>query len=217
VPRAKYTKPPGPLPAIDQVQRSEFQFRHDQWRELKKLLPSELDQLAVPSNYTDEAEGMPHRPSRKLKTIADAVVYTTEAAISSHLTVLKELPSDKMATPANVRAAIRRLREALKPFTGGRVDDETAEIIPANLDAQLAAREQELAKLRIATTQRELLAHLCNEIRKPVTQVASAKGATMSDRDVLRYVDVALTYAGIKHPNLAKHRDRLAALMFPKH
>jgi hypothetical protein len=216
VPRAKYTKPPGPLPAIDRVQRSEFRFRHDQWRKLKKLLPSELDQLAVPSNYTDETERMPHRPSRKLKTIADAVVHHTEGAISSHLTVERLYPEYRMPTAANVRAAIWRLRTALKPFVYVWVDTETADLIPAGLDDALAARERELAKLRLPPARYRALGMLCQTIQDGVKEVVAMKHATISDHNIIRYVDFALTCAAIDHPDSAKHRDRLAALVFPK-
>jgi hypothetical protein len=36
VPRAKYRKTPEPLPAIEQVHRSNFRFREEQWRQLTK-------------------------------------------------------------------------------------------------------------------------------------------------------------------------------------
>jgi hypothetical protein len=105
VPRAKYTKPPGPFPAIEQIQRSTFRFRNEQWRKLAKLLPCKLAGLGVPP---DAAEKLP----AKVKTIADWVIQITEDEINSHLTA-NPLISEASITPVSVRAAIRRLREAL--------------------------------------------------------------------------------------------------------
>src|SRR6476660_5305832 len=48
VPRAKYTKPPGPLPDIAKIQRSTFRFRNNQRRALTKLLPARVTELRIP-------------------------------------------------------------------------------------------------------------------------------------------------------------------------
>src|SRR5262249_40433632 len=192
-----------------------FRFRNSQWDKLRKLLPSKLQEVPVRSDYIDATTRAPHPANRTLKTIADAVVYITEAAISSHLTA-KQLTPDKMPRAANTRAAIRDLRKALVPFTRGWVDEETADIIPADLDAKLAARDQEVAKLRVPPIKRRLLEYLCRQIASDVTKVTRAKGATISDQSVIRYIDFALTCGGIDHPDFAKHRDRLAGLIFPK-
>src|SRR5262249_16002090 len=140
VPRAKYTKSPGPLPTIQQVQRSKFRFRDDQRRKLAKLLPRRLALLSTPSEYMQEAAKASYPPNWRLKTIADAVIYETERAISSHLTT-ELLPFDKMPTVGKVRSAIRRLRKALEPFTRGWVDTQTADLIPQDLDTKLEVRE----------------------------------------------------------------------------
>jgi hypothetical protein len=117
---------------------------------------------------------------------------------------------------ANVRAAIRRLRTGLKPFVNGWVDSETADIVPANLDARLASREQEITKLRLPSQKQRTLTMLCQQIEILVRQWAGANGETLNDPVMLRYIDSALNFAGIKHPDISKHRDRLAALVFPK-
>jgi hypothetical protein len=208
VPRAKYTKPPGPLRAIEQIQHSKFRFRNDQWRKLAKLLPCKLPDLGVPSDY---AATVP----KKVKTLADLVIHETEEAIYSYLTA-SPLISEVPVNPANVQAAIRQLREALKPFVRGWVDDETADIIPAELDTKLAARNQEIAKLHLPPAERRLLAKLCQDIAAFVRQFSSANGEKVSEQNILRFVDTALNFARIEHPNTAKHRDRLAALVFPK-
>jgi hypothetical protein len=208
VPRAKYIKPPGPLPAIEQIQQSTFQFRPDKWRKLVKLLPSKLAELSVPPDA-------PIILPEKVKTLADWVILSTEAAIRSYQTTTR-LSSENPMNPANVRSAIRKLREALKPFVRGWVDSETADIVPADLDARLAARGQEVAQMRLASARQRALALLCQQIEIHVRQFASANGETVSERDMLHYVDAALNFASISHPNITKHRDRLAALVFPK-
>jgi hypothetical protein len=208
VPRAKFTKPPGPLPAIGQIHRSEFRFRDDQWRELAKLLPCKLVGLEVPPDAKA-------RFPEKVKTIADCVIQATEEVVITYLTASVVI-SESPINAANNRAAIRRLREALRPFVCGWVDDETADIIDwRNLDAKLAARDREIAQLRLPPAKRRILAMLCQSIEVCVRQFVCANGATVGEQDMLRYVDTVLKFARIKHPNIAKHRDRLAKLVVP--
>jgi hypothetical protein len=142
------------------------------------------------------------------------VIYATEDAISFHLTA-SQIIAGAPINPASVRAAIRRLREALKPFVRGWVDDETASLVPADLDAELAVRDQEIAKSRLPPAKRRDLTMLCGLIAGFVRQFSSAHGEIVSEQDMLRYIDAALNFARIRHPNLSKHRDRLAALVFP--
>ena len=208
MPRAKYIKPPGPFPSIENIQRCKFQFRTDQWRKLTKLLPSKLAGLGAPP---DASTNLPE----KVKTIADWIILLTEHAINSHKTTAS-LNSKSRINPAKVRSAIRRLREALIPFVRGWVDSETADIVPADLDARLAARDQEVAEMRLASARQRAFALLCQHIEIHVRQFASANGETVSDRDMLRYIDAALNFASISLPNITKHRDRFAAFVFPK-
>ena len=208
MPRAKYTKPPGPFQAIEQIRSAKFRFRAYQWRKLTKLLPSKLADLSAPP---DAATKLP----KKAKTIADRIVQRTEDRINLYLMISNSL-SDASITPANVRSAIRRLRIALKPFISGSVDDETAAIIPSDIDAKLAIREQEIARLRLPPARLRALAMLCQYIEILVRQFTSANGETVSEQEILCYVDASLNFAGIKHPNITKYRRRLAALVFPK-
>jgi hypothetical protein len=149
-----------------------------------------------------------------VKTSADLVIQITEDAINSYLTT-SQIPKEAM-NPANVRAAIRQLRASLKPFVAGGVDAETAKIIPADLDEKLAAREQEIALLRLPAESRRNLAFACQLIGTFLKQVLSTSGEAASEDDILRFIDTALSMAGIKHPDLKKHRSRFAALVFPK-
>jgi hypothetical protein len=209
VPRAKYRKPPEALPAIEKVQRSNFRFRKEQWRQLTKLLPCKFAHSEIAPDDVAKANLPPN-----VKTLADGAIQATEDVINDYLTV-KPLIS-KATTTTNVRVAIRLLRKALKPFILGAVDSETADIVPADLDPKLAARDQELAKLRLPPERQRILANLCQLTALAIRGGASKTGETVSEHDILRYVDTALNFARIKHPKLTKHRSRLAALVFPR-
>jgi hypothetical protein len=158
---------------------------------------------------------MPHPPRRLLKTVTDLVVHETEGAINSYQTSL-QLFSDSRNNVANVRAAIRRLRVALEPFGQGGIDTETSDIIPADLDGKLAARERELSRLHAPPMQRRFLIMLCASIGGVAKAVAANCNEIVCGHDIVRYADAALTFANIKHPDFAKHRNRLAKLVFPK-
>jgi hypothetical protein len=177
-------------------------------------LPPHLASLDAPVDYREEAEKLAHAPRRPLKTLADVIVHETEAAINSHLTA-NPLLAEGPVNPANVRAEIQRLRNALKPFVRGWVDSETADLVPPKLDDALARREQELENLRLPSLERRMLAMLCQTVGVIVTKVAREKDASITELEALRYIDASLKCAGIDHPDLAKHRDRLAALVFP--
>jgi hypothetical protein len=204
VPRTKYARPPGPFPPIEKIKRSKFEFRSEQRRKLTKLLPPSLACLGAPP---DLLEKLP----KKTRTIADLIVQATEEAMGSYLTTF-----ETRLNPANVRAAIHRLRADLKPFVLGWVDDETAEIVPVDLDSKLAARDQEISKQRLASAKQRYLAMLCQWIEVVVRQIASANGQTLNQQEMLLYIDKALKFARIDHPDIRKHRARLAALTFPK-
>jgi hypothetical protein len=98
----------------------------------------------------------------------------------------------------------------------GAVDSETTDIVAADLDAKLAVHDEQLAKLRLPTEQRRVLTQLCQSIGLVVRGGASRIGGTVSEQDIRRYVDTALNFAHIKHPSLAKRRNRFASLVFPK-
>jgi hypothetical protein len=150
VPRTKYTKPPGPFPSIEQIQRPTFRFRESQRRKLTKLLPDKLAALGVTQEVL--APG-----PKKVETMADLVVQITEHEIDHYLTTKLGISKGPMS-PANVRVAIRNLRKALEPFIHEWVDDETARLVPdpAHQDAQLAARYRELEQFHVQPKQRRL-------------------------------------------------------------
>jgi hypothetical protein len=207
VPRAKYTKPPD-FPAIERTRRSTFHFRKDQWNKLARLLPYKLaDLTAAP---LDSMTPLPEQ----VRTIADCIIEATENEINSHLTAISSVTVSHI-NPAAVLAAVRLLRRALKPFVSGSVDIETADIVPAELDVKLAAREQELTDMRLPSARQRFLALLCQRIEITVRHWASSNREQVNRSEMLRYIDAALTFARISHPDVGKHRARLAALVFP--
>jgi hypothetical protein len=195
------------LPAIEHIKRSDFRFRIDQRRKLAKLLPSRLADLSVPPADRANLPGT-------VQTIADLAIQGTEDVINSYITTSDLISKDAM-NPANVRAALSRLRAALKPFVAGWVDTETAGIIPVDLDEKLAAREEEIASLRLSPEQQRNLAFACQLIGIAVKRAISTSGEA-GEYDILPFIDAALSFAHVTHPDLKKHRDRLAALVFPE-
>jgi len=212
VPRSKYTKAPGPLPPIERIAHDAFRFDDKERLELVALLPLRFQQLGAPENFQEAAKstGTP-----QLETLAELIVTLTEELIRSYLTVCP-LVGDARANPANVRAAIRRLRTALKPFVAGWVDDETATIIPDSLDRRLADRERELEGMRLPPAKRRHLGYLCQNIGGFLAQFASAHQVAFEERAAIRYVVTALDYAGIEHSYSTENPSRFAALVFPK-
>jgi hypothetical protein len=213
VPRSKYTKGPGPLLPIERIARDAFRFDDDARRELIDLLPVQLQQLRVPENIKQAVAESPGAP--KLETLTELIVALTEEYIRSYLTTTRGLVGDTPLNPAKVKAAIRKLRQALKPFVAGWVDDETADIIPDDLDKQLDVRERELAGMRLPPAKRRYLAALCKSIGAVLKCYAQAEVA-FPERDAIRYVATALDYAGIEHSYSTENPSRFAALVFPK-
>jgi hypothetical protein len=153
---------------------------------------------------------------QNVKTIRDWVIQRTEEEINFHLTG-SPIISGKPINAADNRTAITQLRNALQPFVRGWVDEETASIINwIDLDAKLSERDAEIAQLRFLPSKQRILGMLCQRIEVHVRLFADANGETVSKQNMLHYIDTVLNFARIKHPSLAKHRNRLAALVFPK-
>jgi hypothetical protein len=212
VPRTKYTQPPGPFPPLDQIRRASFRFKPRERLALGHLLPDRLRKLTVPDDYqNDAAQAAPCRP----KTMADLIVCQTEVAIGLHLTGTKLPKGARMPSPANVRAAIRRLRTALKPFVHGWVDDDTASLIPHGLDERLAARARELESIRVGAVSRRLLTMTCQRIESIVRLYVKANRTRIEKSSMRKFVAQALDFAGIEYPDPASHPERLDKLIFP--
>ena len=210
MPRSKYTEVPGPFPPIEQIKPSDFQFDDITRRKLLGLLPLRLHQLDVPEEVAAELVGGP-----KLSTIAELIVVYTEELITAYRTE-KGLSDHTPANPANVVAAIRKARNALKPLDSGWVDEETASIIPDDVDERLARREHEIAKLRLGSYQRRRLVLLCKHIGVGLTKIASANQVTFEIPDMIKFITTALDYAGIEHSYSKANPSRFAARVFPK-
>jgi hypothetical protein len=138
--------------------------------------------------------------------------------IASHLTTppLHKNKSAQFSNPANVRAAIRRLREALKPFVQGWVDDETADLIPDTLDDALAAREQELKSVKVPSAEKRILSYTCEKIGDLIKTIEDKSDTKMSRRDLRKFVATALDCACIKYPDPDSHPERLDKLIFER-
>lgn len=211
MPRTKYTPTPGPFPPSQQIRREQFRFSAQGRRALAGLLPDRMNKLTVPDDDRIEAA----RTSYNLKTMADLVVYETEVLIATHLTAAKLSEGAPVPSSANVRAAIRRLRTALKPFVHGWVDDKTASLIPARLDDRLAARARELESMKVQSVKQRLLGISCQNIAVLVRRYAKANKARIEKRSVREFVAQALDFAGIEYPDPRSHPDRLDKLIFP--
>ena len=124
------SRAPGPFPRIDRLVFGVFRFDETARRELKGLLPLEFQQADIREEINKLASKPTGTP--KPRTLAELTIVDTETLISSYGTANNAIGS-KAITPAQVRAAIRKLREALKPFVEGWVDDETAGLIPEEL------------------------------------------------------------------------------------
>ena len=205
------SKAPGPFPRIDRIV---FDFRFDEIarRELKGLLPLEFQQADIPEEIKQLASKLPGTP--KPKTIAELIILDTENLISSYRKA-KNVIGSKPITPAQVRAAIRKLRDALKPFVEEWVDNETAALIPKELDKRLASRELALQNRHIAPG-KQGIDSLGEVIGNLLNRHATEFKVMFQERDKIKYIVMALDHAGIEHSFSKENPSRFAARVFPK-
>lgn len=209
MPRSKYTKAPGP-PPIARIARDAFRFDDDEQRDLVALLPLRFKQLGVPESFKVESFG-----AAQFETMAELIVAYTQEQIQCYL-AMNAAEGGAPTNPANVGAAIRNLRAALRPFVAGWVDSETATIISDDLDRRLAERERELAGMRLPPIKRRKLGLLCQSIGVFLKACELENQVTFEERDAIRYVAMALDRAGIEHSYSTENPSRFAALVFPK-
>jgi hypothetical protein len=154
--------------------------------------------------------------------MADFAIDGAEGAIGSHLVISSlQVRGTTPTTPATVRAAIRKLRNALKPFIRDWVDTETVELLARMVDLAafndaLILREKELLGRRVASERHRLWQILCSLVGAAARQAAEMAGIPLNDREVLRFVDQALSDADIPHPSAINRPGRLTKLVFPK-
>jgi hypothetical protein len=215
VPRSKA---PGPFPAIERIRPKGFRFGSEGFRfdsvarrELLGLLPDRLRQVSVPEQIKQKALEL---HAQQPRTLADLILLDTEKLISDHRASETAIGSKPIA-PAQVRAAIHKLRAALKPFVAGWVDDVTADLIPADLDERLASRELALDGKRILLS-KQSLDYLCQQIGDLLTEIAKEFEIFFEEREKLKYVVAALAYAGIESSFSKENPARFATRVFPK-
>jgi hypothetical protein len=213
VPRSKYTKVPGLSRPLKQITLRAFQFDNIARRELIGLLPLHFHRLGVPADIKQDAAESYGAP--KLETMADLIVAYTEKLIEAYLTEVG-LGDRTPTNPANVKAAMRKLRIALEPFVRGGIDEQTSSIISDGLDERLADREHEVGKLRLAPNERRRRDLLCQHIGVVMTMLASANQVTFETPKMLEFIATALDHAGIKHSYSKENPSRFATRVFPK-
>ena len=209
MPRSKYIKPPGPHPRLDGIRRANFRFSDEHRKELVERLPRRFHELGAPNEYRSLLDGTE-------PTLADLIIKFVEDDIVSHLTATSATSGGAPLTPARARAAIRRLREALKPFREGWLDTETCDLIPPDLDACLEQRERELEAMPALPAERRERGVLCERLGIILKRFAEANNVRLERSWALGFIACALDSAGIPHPDPSEHSQRLAALVFPE-
>jgi len=216
--RLKYVRSPGPYRVPDGQPPQMFLFEPDDKQHLAELLPARFRTVPVPESliaqYLTLSPGSPLRPDA---TVADWIVRAAEEAIGAHRSGHQMLGDGTPHTVASERAAIRRLIEALKPFTLGWLSEETCELIPAALMGDLKRQQKKLEAEPHHYTAREELKVLCATLGLIISSVTQACGDALGSKEkhaVVQFVDAALDHAGIAHPNFATNPRRLTALVF---
>ena len=218
MPRSKWERPPGPLTTAPDVALVDFLFDADERHRLAELLAAASPRLNGPcappvlaQAASLKAAGMPV-PETPAEWIIAAAEQQLRLLLSAQEVDLAAAP----ANPANYRAAIRRLRHALKPFTAGWADPKTAGLAdwPA-IDETLAARDKELEEIkRPAPYRKRELEYNCRLIATAAWWHAQQAGADLPEETILRFVHAALEAAGIDVPHPDDHRARLRRLVF---
>jgi len=213
MPKEKYTKPPKPLPPMEQIQRVRFRFDDEDRQELMAMLPARLHEFG---HRDDPVVG---------RSGAEMLIQTFEEAIGSYRTI--ELLTERFGAPnrADIVAAIRRLRQALAPFATAAMDPGTVDVLLGaflgtfttfdapmamttlrRVDVMLADRERELSGTAIApwsARHRKILRELLGGVLR------GNCSTDMTDAQMARFLARALDFAGIKHDDPEAHQDRL--------
>jgi hypothetical protein len=201
MPSSKYTRPPGPFTTAAEPH---FQFDPDQWVALRRLLPEKFRELSAPPELASDN-----------MSIADAIVQLTAEQIGVYYSGTKKMERGRALTPASEAAAIRQLRNALRPFKEGWVTTETANLIPDELHALLAAREAALKSLPASPAKQQPLLLLCSTVGVCLKKFAEANNIELKQPQALRFVSEALNFASIEHPAPESHSGGLTKLVFP--
>ncbi len=218
MPRSERERPPGPFTSADRITLADFTFEAEGRRQLLELLTKASPALGrpcaapVPANEAALAAAGSAIP----ETPAEWIIAVTAQQIRLLLSARKADPKAAPGNPANYRAAIRRLRTALKPFVEGWVDPKTALIEDWRaIDAVLAQRDGELARIKrpSAYKYRELQYNLA-KIASYAAGHALRAGIKLREDTILRFLHAALSQANIELPHPDEHPARLRKLVF---
>jgi hypothetical protein len=218
MPRSEWERSPGPFTAADRVVRVDFCFGGEGWRQLLDLLVKASPELnhpcapPSPENAAELAAAGRFVPC----TPAERIIAAAEEQARLLLSARKADPKAVPGNPANYRAAIRRLVQALKPFVSGSIDAKTTEIADwGAIEAALIKRDAELTAIKRPTPyQRRELQHNCGLIADATKEHARSAGVELSEDTVLSFVHAAIYLADIELPDPKHHLDRLRKLVF---
>src|SRR6516164_8958575 len=117
MPRKKYTKPPGPLPPMEQIERVQFRFDDEDRQELMAMLPARLREFRHRDDLVVGRSG------------AEQLIQGFEQAIGSYHTSVQLTERFGGLNRANCVAAISKLRRALAPFVTGAMEPDTVDLL----------------------------------------------------------------------------------------
>jgi predicted RNA-binding Zn ribbon-like protein len=218
MPRVEREPRPGPFTAADRVRRVDFRFDQDTRRDMLRRLRLASPLLDRPSARMDAAQEAALKGAglEVPATISEWIIAALEEQTRLLLSARAADPQAVDGNPAAYRAAIRGLREAMRPFVAGWVDPETADIAdwPA-ITAELQQREAVLTESRrpppADRREVELAAALMASGSK---WLALRDGVLLSDDAVLWLVHDALKAGGVEVLHPLERPDRLRALVF---
>lgn len=218
MPRSERERPPGPFTDAARVALVDFRFNAEGRRQLSDLLAKAWPDLTrpCPPPPAETAASLAAAGLPVPKTSLELIIAMSEEQIRLLLSARKADPQAAPGNPANYRAAIRRLRQAMKLFVSGSVDRKTAEIAdwPA-IDAALAQRDADLATIkRPKPYERRELSYNCRLIATAALGGALNVGVELSEDTILHFVHAAMDMAGIELPHPDERRARLRELVF---
>ena len=218
MPRTEREPTPGPFTPADRVARVDFRFDRDTRRDLARRLRLESPLLERPCAGIDPAHAAT-LTAAGLPIPGTAGEWIIAALEEQVRLLLSAQAADRRAVdgnPASYRAAIRKLREAVRPFAAGWVDPETCGIADwAAIEAALERREAALADIkRPAPAARREVAMAAAMMASGAKWAALRGGVLLSGETVLWLVHDALKAGGIEVPHPLDRPDRLRGVVF---
>ena len=217
MPASKKTLVPGPFTPAGDIKRADFRFDDVAVRELRVLLPTGLHQPA-PSPPTEQAAAIAAAKVPMPETYLDWIMMMTREQVLLLVSSWDDDTRSRAAagSPATYRAAIRKLRHALRPFVDGSMDAATCRAVDWHaIDRVLDQRDVVLALEPRVRTQDRARNDAVGRIARGVQEWASRASVVVDERTVMRFVHRAFSAAGINLPDPDEHADRLRKLVFP--